>query len=150
MALLVRALDVRQTPRARAGSWTSRGRHLSAFAATASRHSSQADGRGRPGHRRRISSCRAQLPGCWVGELTLGRVAESIERFADAAVTASQIGDDWLFAHTQSSLGNAYFLAGDMGSARSCYGEALAIRRRGRPLWDRWTAFRLGVLTGPG
>jgi predicted ATPase/serine/threonine protein kinase len=82
-----------------------------------------------------------------LAEMMLGRAAAGTERFADAAVTASQTGDDWLFAHAQTSLGNAYFLAGDMSSARSSYGEALAIREQHQDLFGiAWTAFRLGVL----
>jgi predicted ATPase len=150
MALLVRTLDV-----AANASELVRGRGhlavgiLSAFAGDGER----ALVAGRRAWAAGASSGDQQLQGTatWVlglAELMLGRVVESIDRFADAAVTATEIGDDWLFAHTQTSLGNAYFLAGDMGSARSCYGGALAIRQQGQDLFGiAWTAFRLGVLT---
>ena len=82
-----------------------------------------------------------------LAEMILGRVTTGTKRVADAATIAREIGDHWLFAHAQTSLGNAYFLAGDVASARLCYGEALAIREQHQDfIWIAWTAFRLGVL----
>ena len=82
-----------------------------------------------------------------LAEMILGRVTTGTNRVADAATIAREIGDHWLFAHAQTSLGNAYFLAGDVASARLCYGEALAIREQHQDfIWIAWTAFRLGVL----
>jgi tetratricopeptide (TPR) repeat protein len=74
-------------------------------------------------------------------------VRTGTKRIADAATTAREIGDHWLFAYAQTSLGNAYFLAGDVVSARLCYGEALPIREQHQDfIGIAWTAFRLGVL----
>ena len=82
-----------------------------------------------------------------LAEMMLGRVTTGTKRVADAATTAREIGDHWLFAHAQTSLGNAYFPAGDVASARLCYREALAIREQHQDfIWIAWTAFRLGVL----
>src|SRR4029079_14614725 len=82
-----------------------------------------------------------------LAEMMLGRVRTGTKRIADAATTAREIGDPWLFAYAQTSLGNAYFLAGDVVSARLCYGEALPIREQHHDfIGIAWTAFRLGVL----